>query len=58
MPSPEGMSTHLAEARMRERGFLEQLLDGSKIEKFEPLVPIKVLEQVPWRSGNRYMYQF
>lgn len=42
VPNPDGMSAALVKSREKERGFLEQLLDGSKIEKFEPLVPIKV----------------
>lgn len=38
---PPGMSQELREQKLRQRTFLEQLLDSSKLERFVVPVPIK-----------------
>ena len=37
---PVGLNPRLLEKKARERRFLEQLLDGSKVEAYDVTVPI------------------
>ena len=39
--NPPDMKSSLVERKIKERAFLEQLLDGSKIENYKVDVPIK-----------------
>lgn len=41
IPDPPAMSADLIEQKARERHFLEQLLDGRKLENYKIPVPIK-----------------
>ena len=41
IPDSPGMSKSLVEQKQRERKFLEQLLDGTKVENYTIPVPIK-----------------
>ncbi|XP_072292356.1 TATA-binding protein-associated factor 172 [Eucyclogobius newberryi] len=41
IPDPPAMSAHLIQQKARERHFLEQLLDGRKLENYKIPVPIK-----------------
>ena len=40
MPDPPGFSTELLEKRQSEREFLNQLLDGNKVEEYK--IPIRI----------------
>ena len=41
IPDPPGMSAALVEQKQKDRKFLEQLLDGTKLESYTIPVPIK-----------------
>ena len=41
IPDPPGMSKAMVEQKQKERKFLEQLLDGKKVENYTIPVPIK-----------------
>lgn len=41
IPDPPSMSSALSERKEEERRFLEQLLDGSKLENYPIPVPVK-----------------
>lgn len=41
IPDPPAMSVDLIRQKARERHFLEQLLDGKKLENYKIPVPIK-----------------
>jgi TATA-binding protein-associated factor len=41
LPDPPGFPEDLLKRRETERQFLTQLLDGSKVEKYDLLVPVK-----------------
>lgn len=41
IPDPPNMSEELIRMKAKERHFLEQLLDGKKLENYEIPVPIK-----------------
>lgn len=41
IPDPPAMSADLIRQKARERHFLEQLLDGKKLENYKIPVPIK-----------------
>ncbi|XP_070579939.1 TATA-binding protein-associated factor 172-like [Ptychodera flava] len=41
MPDPPRMTAELSERKVRERNFLEQLLDSSKLDNYKVPVPIK-----------------
>ena len=41
IPDPPHMSAELVQQKERERRFLEQLLDGSKVDNYQVPVPIK-----------------
>ena len=41
IPNPPAMKNSLVEQKARDRRFIEQLLDGSKLEVYDISVPIK-----------------
>jgi hypothetical protein len=41
VPDPPDMKESLLEQKKKERAFLEQLIDGSKLENYQIEVPIK-----------------
>ena len=41
IPDPVGMKQSLVEQKDQQRKFLEQLMDGSKLENYEVAVPVK-----------------
>ena len=59
IPDPPGMSAALVEQKQKDRKFLEQLLDGTKLESYTIPVPIKAelrkYQQVSRESINLFV---
>lgn len=60
IPDPPNMSEDLIKIKAKERHFLEQLLDGKKLENYKIPVPIKAelrkYQQVSFHLLNKFSF--